>query len=401
MKDEILAGIQQNMRIESVRGEAQPDAPYGPGPKAALEDALELGRKLGFKVGQADNRIGWVEYGEGKEMVGVLGHVDVVPAGDTGWTYPAYGAEIHDGILWGRGCLDDKGPIIGSIYALKAIRDLNLPIDRRIRVIFGSDEECGSSCAAYYVENGYEMPTIGFTPDEEVGRGADHFDVEKFDADFAYTMDGDTEGEIQYENFNAADAIFEIKGVNVHPGSAKDVMVNAALVAMEINAALPEGETPADTEDYEGFYHLVSMSGDVACAKLHYIVRDHDTDKFAARLETLKEISKQMNLKWGLGTVKLTIDEQYRNMAEIIKDGNMHLIENAKKACLAADVTPLILPIRGGTDGARLSFMGLPCPNLGTGGHGYHGPFEHITAEGMDKSVEVMIELVKLYAEMK
>ena len=161
------------------------------------------------------------------------------------------------------------------------------------------------------------------------------------------------------------------------------------------------GETPADTEDYEGFYHLVSMSGDVACAKLHYIVRDHDTDKFAARLETLKEISKQMNLKWGLGTVKLTIDEQYRNMAEIIKDGNMHLIENAKKACLAADVTPLILPIRGGTDGARLSFMGLPCPNLGTGGHGYHGPFEHITAEGMDKSVEVMIELVKLYAEMK
>ena len=158
MKDEILAGIQQNMRIESVRGEAQPDAPYGPGPKAALEDALELGRKLGFKVGQADNRIGWVEYGEGKEMVGVLGHVDVVPAGDTGWTYPAYGAEIHDGISLGKeGCLDDKGPIIGSIYALKAIRDLNLPIDRRIRVIFGSDEECGSSCAAYYVENGYEM----------------------------------------------------------------------------------------------------------------------------------------------------------------------------------------------------------------------------------------------------
>ena len=242
---------------------------------------------------------------------------------------------------------------------------------------------------------------IGFTPDEEVGRGADFFDVEGFGADFAYTVDGGAENEIEYENFNAADAIFEIKGVNVHPGSAKDVMVNAALVAMEINAALPEGETPADTEDYEGFYHLVSMSGDVACAKLHYIVRDHDTDKFAARLETLKEISKQMNLKWGLGTVKLTIDEQYRNMAEIIKDGNMHLIENAKKACLAADVTPLILPIRGGTDGARLSFMGLPCPNLGTGGHGYHGPFEHITAEGMDKSVEVMIELVKLYAEMK
>ena len=307
-------------------------------------------------------------------------------------------------------------PKIGFIAHLDTVSDFCdkkiVPVvtenyDGRDLPLGGSDDKAGvaeimTMAERVLTENiPHGQISIGFTPDEEVGRGADHFDVEKFDADFAYTMDGDTEGEIQYENFNAADAIFEIKGVNVHPGSAKDVMVNAALVAMEINAALPEGETPADTEDYEGFYHLVSMSGDVACTKLHYIVRDHDTDKFAARLETLKEISKQMNLKWGLGTVKLTIDEQYRNMAEIIKDGNMHLIENAKKACLAADVTPLILPIRGGTDGARLSFMGLPCPNLGTGGHGYHGPFEHITAEGMDKSVEVMIELVKLYAEMK
>ncbi len=166
MQDEIIASIQQNMRIESVKGEPQPEAPYGAGPKAALEDLLELGRKLGFKTGHADNRVGWVEYGEGEEMVGVLGHVDVVPAGE-GWKYPAFGAEIHDGVLWGRGCLDDKGPTVGAIYALKAIRDLNLPIDRRIRVLFGSDEECGSSCAKYYVENGYELPVIGFTPDAE------------------------------------------------------------------------------------------------------------------------------------------------------------------------------------------------------------------------------------------
>ena len=165
MQDEIFAAIQQNMRIDSVKGEAKPDAPYGEGPKAALMDALALGERLGFKTGVADNRVGWVEYGDGEEMVGVLGHLDVVPVGDDGWTYPPFGAEIHDGKLWGRGVLDDKGPIIGSIFALKAIRDLGLPIDRRIRVLFGTDEECGSSCVEYYVENGYEMPTIGFTPD--------------------------------------------------------------------------------------------------------------------------------------------------------------------------------------------------------------------------------------------
>lgn len=166
MKDEIIASIQESMKIESVRGEAKPDAPYGEGPKAALDHMLALGKEMGFKTGCADNRIGWIEYGEGEEMVGILGHVDVVPAGD-GWEHDPYGAEIIDGVLWGRGCLDDKGPTVGAVYAMKAIRDLNLPIDRRIRVLFGADEECGSSCAEYYVENGYEMPTIGFTPDAE------------------------------------------------------------------------------------------------------------------------------------------------------------------------------------------------------------------------------------------
>ena len=183
LKDEMISAIQESMKIKSEKGEAEPEAPYGPGPKAALVNALELGKKLGFKTGHADNRIGWVEYGEGEEMVGVLGHLDVVPAGE-GWTHPAYGAEIHDNVLWGRGCVDDKGPIIGCIYGLKAIRDLNLPIDRRIRVLFGTDEECGSSCAEYYVHNNYEMPTIGFTPDAEFPvifceKGISNFEVGK------------------------------------------------------------------------------------------------------------------------------------------------------------------------------------------------------------------------------
>ena len=174
-------------------------------------------------------------------------------------------------------------------------------------------------------------------------------------------------------------------------------MINASLVAMEINNALPSMETPRGTEDYEGFYHLMSMSGEVAEAELQYIVRDHDKDLFEAKKKTLKLIEKDMNEKWGEGTVALTISEQYRNMAEIIATC-MHLIDNAKKACENADVTPLVLPIRGGTDGCQLSFKGLPCPNLGTGGHAYHGPYEHITVEGMDKSVDVVTELVKLYA---
>ena len=240
--------------------------------------------------------------------------------------------------------------------------------------------------------------SIAFTPDEEIGMGAAHFDLEEFGADFAYTLDGDTEGEIQYENFNAAKAEFQIRGVNVHPGSSKDVMVNAALVAMEINSLLPAGETPRDTDGYEGFYHLTDMKGDVGEAVLRYIIRDHSAEKFEQRKETLRSIEKQMNAKWGRGTVTLTLTDQYRNMAEIIS-GCMHLIENAEKACRRAGVEPLILPIRGGTDGAQLSFKGLPCPNLGTGGHGYHGPYEHITAEGMDAACSIALELVKLYAE--
>ena len=239
---------------------------------------------------------------------------------------------------------------------------------------------------------------VAFTPDEEIGTGAAHFNVEEFGADYGYTMDGDTEGEIQYENFNACKACFDIKGFSVHPGSSKDTMINASLVAIEINNMLPGCETPRGTEEYEGFYHLVSMSGECGSAQLNYFVRDHSKELFEARKRTLQLIEKDLNEKWGEGTVTLTITDQYKNMAEIIA-GCMHLIDNAKAACEAADVTPLIIPIRGGTDGCQISFKGLPCPNLGTGGHAYHGPYEHITVEGMDKSVDVMMELVKLYAK--
>ncbi|MCC8104524.1 MAG: peptidase T [Clostridiales bacterium] len=239
---------------------------------------------------------------------------------------------------------------------------------------------------------------LAFTPDEEIGRGADEFDVPGFGADFAYTVDGGAENEIEYENFNAAAAKVKIRGFSVHPGSSKDTMINAALVAMEFNSMLPSGDTPRDTEGYEGFFHLHSMSGDVSEAVLEYIVRDHSTAMYDCRLETLRHIAKLLNEKYGEGTVTLTIREQYRNMREKIEDC-MHLIDNAKSAAEAAGLTPVTLPIRGGTDGARLSFMGLPCPNLGTGAYACHGPYEHITAEGMDAVVSVLKEIVKLYTD--
>lgn len=269
--------------------------------------------------------------------------------------------------------------------------------------ILGADDKAGIAEIMTVIQrlNTENIPhgplSVAFTPDEEIGTGASHFNVEEFGADYAYTLDGDTEGEIQFENFHACKADFIIEGVNVHPGSSKDTMVNASLVAMEINAMLPSGDTPRDTEDYEGFYHLVSMSGEVGHAELHYIIRDHDGPTFQVRQQILCHIEKLINEKWGKGTVTLTITLQYSNMSEIIK-GCMHLIENAEKACKNVGVTPLIQPIRGGTDGSWLSFKGLPCPNLGTGGHGYHGPYEHITAEGMDAAAEVALELVKIYA---
>lgn len=239
---------------------------------------------------------------------------------------------------------------------------------------------------------------IGFTPDEEVGSGADLFDLDYFKARFAYTVDGDYEGEVAYENFNAASASFEINGVNVHPGEAKDIMINAALVGCEIASLLPENETPAHTEGREGFYHLTDFSGDIAHAKVNYIVRDHDKATFEKRLDTLRGIEQKMNGKYHADTVKLNIQHSYSNMLEVIEK-NEYVVAIAKKAIKNVGLEPVSRPVRGGTDGARLSFMGLPCPNLGTGGYGFHGPFEHISVEGMDTAVSVIKEIVKITAE--
>ena len=269
--------------------------------------------------------------------------------------------------------------------------------------LLGADDKSGIAEIMTACEEiiGQKIPhgkiSIAFTPDEEIGRGADHFELDKFGAGLAFTVDGGPEGIINYENFNACSASFEIHGVNVHPGSAKNIMVNAALVAFEINSMLPSGEIPAKTENYEGFYHLTEMHGTCENAVLHYIIRDHSKEIFASRKNTLSLIEKLINEKYGLGTVKLTMIDSYQNMADIF-EGNMEQIEIAKQAIQQAGIEPVTLPIRGGTDGARLSFMGLPCPNLCTGGYAYHGPYEHITIEGLEACTKIIVEIVKQYA---
>ena len=240
---------------------------------------------------------------------------------------------------------------------------------------------------------------IAFTPDEEIGEGADYFDISRFGADFAYTVDGGDVGELEYENFNACSAQVVIHGCNVHPGSAKGIMVNAQNVALEFHLSLPMAERPEHTEGYEGFYHLCEMQGTVAQAVLKYIIRDFECDVFQQRKQLFLHIAERLNAQYGAGTVEVQMADSYFNMRRKIEQ-HRHLIDNACLAINQAGLKPNILPIRGGTDGARLSYEGLPCPNLGTGGFNFHGESECITAERMDKSVEVLLHLIGLYAKV-
>lgn len=270
--------------------------------------------------------------------------------------------------------------------------------------LLGADDKAGiaeimTGCERLIKE---EIPhgeiSILFTPDEEVGKGMDKVDLEKFHPQFAYTMDGGPEGEIEYECFNAASAYVLIQGVSVHPGTAKDTMINAALIGCEFNQKLTQVEIPSKTEGYEGFYHLCEIQGDVTKAVLEYIIRDHDRTLFENKKKRMMHLAQEFNKIYGKDTIVIQMKDSYYNMSEKIQP-HMHLIENAKKATEKAGVVPKIQPIRGGTDGARLSFMGIPCPNIGTGGYGYHGEYEHITVEGMEYAVEIMLNIIGLYAK--
>lgn len=336
-----------------------------------------------------------------KPAVGFISHMDTAPDFSGKDVKPQIIPDYdgNDVLLKGSGAYLK----VSDFPTLKTLKGRTL-ITTDGTTLLGADDKAGVSEIMTAVEQiiTEKIPHgdiwIGFTPDEEVGSGADLFDLDYFKARFAYTVDGDYEGEVAYENFNAASASFEINGVNVHPGEAKDIMINAALVGCEIASLLPENETPAHTEGREGFYHLTDFSGDIAHAKVNYIVRDHDKATFEKRLDTLRGIEKKMNEKYHADTVKLNIQHSYSNMLEVIEK-NEYVVAIAKKAIKNVGLEPVSRPVRGGTDSARLSFMGLPCPNLGTGGYGFHGPFEHISVEGMDTAVSVIKEIVKITAE--
>lgn len=269
--------------------------------------------------------------------------------------------------------------------------------------LLGGDDKAGVAeimTAAEYLINHPEIPhgpiRVGFTPDEEVGQGADYFDVKKFGADFAYTVDGGECGELEYENFNAASVFVDFTGLSIHPGSAKNKMINALLLAMEFQGMMPEAQKPEHTEGREGFIHLEALEGSVEHASSEYIVRDHDFDLFKKKKEYMQRAADYMNVKYGEGTVSLRMEDSYYNMRQQIEP-HYFLIENVLKVYEKLDIEPKIQPIRGGTDGSRLSFMGLPCPNLGTGGHNFHGHFEYVCVQSMEKCVQVLIELVKTF----
>lgn len=338
---------------------------------------------------------------EDKPSLGLVAHMDTV-ANASGENIKPQIIENYDGkdvVLKGSGDIlkVDEFPYLAELKGRTLITTDGT-------TLLGADDKAGIAeiltVAEEIIKEGlpHGKICIGFTPDEEIARGAKHFDVEGFGADYAYTLDGDEEGEIQFENFNASTAFITIHGVSVHTGSAKDVMVNSQTIATEIHQMLPVNERPETTEGYEGFYHLVSVQGNVTTTKMKYFIRDFDRRSFDARAQKLRDIAEEMNKKYGEGKVEVEIVESYYNMREKIEPC-MQLIDYAKAAIEHAGITPIVSPVRGGTDGARLSFKGLPCPNLGTGGHAFHGVFEHITVEGMDKAVLIVKDIIRQFAE--
>lgn len=335
--------------------------------------------------------------------IGFIAHVDTAP--------DASGADIKPQFVHNY----DGGDIIinkekGIVLNIAEFPELQQYKGQTIittdgTTLLGADDKAGVAeimSACEYIVTHPEFKhgdiKIGFTPDEEIGRGVDYFDVEKFGAKYAYTLDGGQIGEMEYENFNAAAAKIFIQGRNIHPGYAKNKMINAIIIGMELNAMLPVDQRPEFTQDYEGFFHIVGFNGSVEEATVQYIIRDHNTTLFEEKKSLISECVEFLNKKYGAGTLTLELKDQYYNMKKQVEP-HYFVVEKAIKAMEMAGITPHIKPIRGGTDGARLSFMGLPCPNIFAGGHNFHGKMEYIPVESMEKAVEVIKNIINLYTE--
>ena len=403
-----MRAYERLIRYAQIYTTSDPKSETFPSTARQLDLAKLLVEEL-HQLGVADARVdenGYV-YGsipatpgcENKPALGLIAHMDTAPDAPGENVNPIL-HENYDGsdvVLGGDTVLTvKKFPFLADLKGETLITADGT-------TLLGADDKAGVAEIMTAVERilsgnlAHGKVCIGFTPDEEVGQGADRFGIPAFGADYAYTVDGGDVGGIEYENFNASSADVEIHGFSVHPGDSKDKMINALNVAMEFHAALPAMERPEHTEGREGFYHLCHMNGNISEAKLEYILRDHDADKQQNKKDYLLLVAKRLNDKYGEGTVTVTLEDQYRNMLEQILP-HFHLVETAQEAIRRTGLEPVAVPVRGGTDGARLSWMGLPCPNLGTGGFNYHGTAECITVERMDKATEILLHIVELFA---
>lgn len=381
--------------------------PSTPGQQVLAEELGKEMKALGMTDVYVDDHAyayGFLPATEGCEScpaVGFIAHMDTVsevPA----WPVGVQIIENYDG---GTITLGESGKKldISTFGHLAGLKGKTI-ITTDGTTILGADDKAGVAEIMTMCEEliNSQKPhgkiCVCFTPDEEIGHGASLLDLERFGAKYAYTCDGSEPEGIEYETFNAASAKWNIKGFETHPGSAKNVMINAALVAMEINSMLPSEEIPSRTEGYEGFFHLCDMKGNVSEASLAYIIRDHDREKFEARKQKMEDIEKKINEKYGEGTAKLELKDQYYNMTEIVLQHPI-ILDIARNAIASVGLEPKSSPVRGGTDGSQLSFRGLPCPNLGTGGYAYHGPYEHAVVEQMDQAVQILLNIVEQYAD--
>ena len=385
------------IQVETTSDESSSSCPSTPGQWNLANMLVSELQALGVQDAHVDNNCyvyGTIPAkGSSTRRIGLISHMDTSDA-VKGPTHPHI-VKAYDG----GPILLENGTVIDGFDFLPSLKGLDLIVTDGSSVL-GADDKAGIAEIMELVEHLMQPNApdhcelhIGFTPDEEIGRGADLFDVKGFGAEYAYTVDGGALGEVEYENFNAASCVITVHGISIHPGSSKNQMKNAATIAMEWHHMLPPFETPEHTEGYEGFYHLISMKGDCEEATLVYIIRDHDRTKFEAKKATCQEITAFLNNRYGSGTIECNMKDSYYNMREIMEQ-HMEVLDKAKEAFTACGITPLVSPIRGGTDGARLSYMGLPCPNLSTGGYNFHGRKELIPVQSLEKMVNVLEHLV-------
>ena len=406
MKERVTQRFLKYVAVDTQSDEASDTFPSTEKQKVLAKMLVEELRRMGVPQVEIDEQYGYVYAkilsnrpdGEKVPVLGFIAHMDTSPE--------VSGADVKPQIIRqydGKDIVLNKDKNI--VLSVEEFPELVQYTGQTLittdgTTLLGADDKAGVAEIMTMAEQLCSHPeivhgdiAIAFTPDEEVGGGMDHFDVERFGADYAYTVDGGALGELEYENFNAAKAVIHVTGRSVHPGDAKDKMKNAAVMAMEFHSELPKQACPECTSGYEGFFHLTDMHGSVEAAQLSYIIRDHDREKFEKKKEQMRQIAAFLNQKYGDGTVEIEIRDSYFNMKEKIKP-HMQLIDRVCSAMKELDVEPVIRPIRGGTDGARLSYEGLPCPNLCTGGANFHGKYEFISIQSMEKIVELLVKLM-------